>query len=193
MYGGLFGACLLGTWCAKREGVRPFHALDLGLTVGFVGQAIGRIGCLLVGDDYGAPVPEHLQHLPFPITLRVPDPLPAGSLFGDDNAGQLLWATQIWMGLGALLVSFIAWRVLLRRRYTGQVSLWVLFAYAVTRFCIENFRGDELRGLWFEDSLSTSQLISIACGLAAAGLLVAFRRRSDPPRRRIATAGSSAS
>ena len=61
----------------RREGLRPFHALDLGLVAGFVGQAIGRVGCLLVGDDYGSVVPEALEWLPFPITLRVPDPLPA--------------------------------------------------------------------------------------------------------------------
>lgn len=192
MYGGLFGGCLLGTLSAKRQGVRAIHALDLGLTAGFVGQAIGRIGCLLVGDDYGARVPEHLRSLPFPLVLRVPDPLPEGSLFGAENAGQLLWATQVWMSLNALLVAFVAWRILRRRRYTGQVTLWVVLVYSTTRFCIEHFRGDALRGLWLGGALSTSQLISIACGLVAAALLLRFRRRADGLRVGLGPAGSGA-
>src|SRR5262249_6090259 len=69
MYGGLFGGVLGGLWCVKKEGLRPWHALDLGLIAGFVGQAIGRVGCLLVGDDYGRVVPPQYEHLPFPITL----------------------------------------------------------------------------------------------------------------------------
>jgi phosphatidylglycerol:prolipoprotein diacylglycerol transferase len=181
-YGGLIGACLLGTWSARREKVRPLHALDLGLVVGFVGQAIGRVGCLLVGDDYGSVVPERLGHPPFPIALRVPDPLPPGSLFGQENAGQVLWATQVWMSLNALLVAFLAWRILRRRRYTGQVTLWVVVIYAATRSLIEAFRGDSLRGMWFGGAISTSQLVSLAGGLAALTLLFLLRgRREERP------------
>lgn len=196
MFGGLIGACLLGTWSARREGVRPMHALDLGLTVGFVGQAVGRIGCLLVGDDFGARVPEHLRSLPFPLTIHVPDPLPPGSLFGAENAAQVLWATQIWMSLNALLLAFIAWRILRGRRYTGQVTLWLLFLYCVTRFVIEGFRGDTIRGVWFGGALSTSQLIALVAGLVLAALLFRFRRRVDPPREappRPGTAGAAPS
>lgn len=180
MYGGLIGASLLGTLVAKRQGVRPLHALDLGLTAGFVGQAIGRVGCLLVGDDYGADVPEHLRSLPFPLVLRVPEELPDGSLFGEENAGKVLWATQVWMSFNALLVAFVAWRILRRRRYTGQVTLWVVLIYSATRFAIEYFRGDDVRGVWLDGALSTSQIISAACGLTAACLLFRFRHRREP-------------
>jgi len=113
MYGGMFGAIVGGMWCAKREKVRPIHSLDLGLVAGFVGQAIGRVGCLLVGDDYGRVVPERFAHLPFPITLHVPSPLPEGSLFGLENEGKILWATEPWMSAKALIVAFIGWYVVL--------------------------------------------------------------------------------
>src|SRR6185295_9639935 len=76
MYGGMFGAITFGMWAAKREKLRPLNALDIGMVAGFVGLAIGRVGCLLVGDDYGRVVPAKYAHLPFPITLRVPSPLP---------------------------------------------------------------------------------------------------------------------
>lgn len=182
MYGGLFGGILGGLWCARREGVRPVHALDLGLVAGFVGQAIGRIGCLLVGDDYGRVVPPGSEHLPFPITLRVPSPLPEGSLFGTENAGEVLWATQPWMSVKALIVAFVGWQVLRHRRYAGQASLWIILTYGILRSIVEMFRGDEVRGVWFGGAVSTAQLISIVAGLGAITLLVKHCGKRDPAR-----------
>jgi len=179
MYGGMFGAIAGGMWCARREKVRPVHALDLGMVAGFVGQAIGRVGCLLVGDDYGKVVPEAFANLPFPITLRVPSPLPEGSLFGFENEGKLLWATEPWMSAKALIVAFVAWRILKHRRYPGQVALWAMLVYAILRSLIEAFRGDDVRGVWFGGALSTSQIVSIAAGLFAAVLLVRNRGRDE--------------
>lgn len=181
MYGGMIGGIGLGMIAAKREGLRPVNALDLGLVAGFFGQAVGRVGCLMVGDDFGSKVPERWQHLPFPITVRVPAELPPGSLFGPENAGQALWATQIWMSLNALLLGIIAYRILKRRRYTGQVTLWVVFLYSIGRFVIEAFRGDEIRGTWFGGSISTSQLISIVGFVGASVLLLRNRNRRDAP------------
>jgi len=180
MYGGMFGAIVGGTWCAHREKVRVLHAFDLGMVAGFVGQAIGRVGCLLVGDDYGRVVPEKFRHLPFPITLHVPEVLPEGSLFGIENAGKVLWATQPWMSIKALIVSYVAWQVLKHRRYAGQVALWGLLVYAVLRSVVEMFRGDEVRGVWFGGAVSTSQLVSLAMGLVVIVLLVLNRGRRDP-------------
>lgn len=180
MYGGLFGGILGGMWAARREGLRPVHALDLGLVAGFVGQAIGRVGCLLVGDDYGRVVPPGSEHLPFPITLRVPDPLPYGSLFDPYLAGKVVWATQPWMSVKALIVAFVGWQVLKRRRYAGQVSLWIIVVYAALRYAVESFRGDEVRGVWFGGALSTAQLVSIAAGAFAIALLARNRSKRDP-------------
>ena len=184
MYGGMFGAILGGMWCAKREKVRALHAFDLGMVAGFVGQAIGRVGCLLVGDDYGRVVPEKYAHLPFPITLRVPSPLPEGSLFGTANEGKVLWATEPWMSAKALIVAFVCWQILRRRRYTGQVALWGVLLYAILRSAVEVFRGDEVRGVWFGGTVSTSQIVSAATGLAALVLIARNRDRRDPATKR---------
>lgn len=180
MYGGMFGAIVGGTWCAHREKMRVLHVFDLGMVGGFIGQAIGRVGCLLVGDDYGRVVPEKFRNLPFPITLRVPDPLPEGSLFGIENTGKVLWATQPWMSIKALIVAFVAWQILKHRRYAGQVALWGLLVYAVLRTVVEAFRGDEVRGVWFGGAVSTSQIVSLATGLVVVVLLVRNRGRRDP-------------
>ena len=44
--------------------------------------------------------------------------------------------------------------------------------YSITRYIIENFRGDKIRGLWFGDTLSTSQLISVVGLLVGIVLLI---------------------
>lgn len=180
MYGGLIGATTLGLWAAKREHLRPWHALDLGLVAGFVGQAIGRVGCLLVGDDYGKVVPKAWEWLPFPITLRVPQILPHESLFGSENAGQLLFATQPLMSIKALIVAFVGYQVLKRRRYAGQATLWMLLTYGVLRFSVEMLRGDAVRGVWFGGAISTSQIVSLAMIAVCTVLLIRLRGRSDP-------------
>ncbi len=179
MYGGMFGGMLGGVLCARRLKIPIPNALDLGLTAAFFGQAVGRVGCLLVGDDYGARVPERWQHLPFPITLHVPDPLPPYSLFGDANAGQVIWATQPLMSIKALIVASIGLWMLKHRRYAGQAALVMVLVYAILRSSVEFLRGDEIRGIWFGGALSTSQMISIASGLTALSLLVLLRRRRE--------------
>lgn len=182
MYGGLVGGVLLGLIGARRLGLRPAHALDLGLVAGFVGQSIGRIGCLMVGDDYGRLAQGAWERAPFPIVIRVPNPLPEGSLFNPEYAGRAVFATQVWMSLNALLLAWIGYRLLLRRRYAGQVSLWLILLYAISRFAIEAARGDEVRGLWFCGRLSTSQLVSLLLIPICVLMLVRARSRRDPPR-----------
>ena len=190
MYGGFFGAILLGLWGCRKFGLHLFNGLDTGLVAGFFGQAVGRVGCLLVGDDYGAVVPEGMRSLPFPITVQVPDAawLAANpeSLFPSALAGETLWCTQLWMAFNALMLGLIGLWLLKRRRYFGQAAVTLLCLYAVTRFTIEAFRGDELRGVWFGGALSTSQLISIVGALAGVTLLIKLRGRRDtapaPPR-----------
>lgn len=180
MYGGLFGAVLFGCRSALKQGMRPLAALDVGLTGGMVGQSIGRWGCLLVGDDYGRVIQsESLRELPFPITLRVPEEIPEHSLFEPHLAGEVLWGTQVWMSLNALVIAGIAYWLLGRRRYPGHTTLWIVFLYAITRFVIEGFRGDALRGVWFA-GLSTSQLISIVAAGVAGYLLWRDRHRREP-------------
>ena len=179
MYGGAFGGLLGGWWAAKKHKLDPREVFDIGTTAAFLGLAVGRIGCLMVGDDYGAIVPEHLRGLPFPITIHVPAELRDGSLFGDANRGQVLWATQIWLSINALCLAALGYRLLLRRRYRGQVATQLLSLYALMRFVIEFFRGDEVRGVWFGGHISTSQLISIATFVICATLLFRNRGRRE--------------
>ncbi len=179
MYGGFAGGVLAGIYKSRKVGVHWLHGLDLAMPASFFAQAIGRVGCLMVGDDFGKIVPEKYESLPFPLVVKVPDPLPDGSLFGTENAGQYLWATQPWMSLNALVIGLIALAVLKKRRYTGQVLLWTVALYSIGRYTIEVFRGDSIRGLWFDGMMSTSQLISVVAGSIAFLLLIKNRGKRD--------------
>ena len=66
-----------------------------------------------------------------------------------------------------------------RRRYAGQVTLILLVVYSIGRYTIENFRGDKIRGMWFDGAISTSQLVSLVLGSLSLILLLVFAKRRD--------------
>lgn len=139
-YGGFLGAFFLGLWRVHVYKLRTWHAADLVMIAGFFGLGIGRIGCLLVGDDHGRICD---PDLPMPIALTVPSPLPVGSLFEPALEGQRVYATQIWMMINGFLVSGIGYLILRKRKFAGQATFTMAAVYAVTRCIIEYFRGDD--------------------------------------------------
>lgn len=54
-YGGLIGGTLVGALGCRIHGVPIKAFMDCVAIAGAVGQALGRVGCFLVGDDYGKP------------------------------------------------------------------------------------------------------------------------------------------
>ena len=54
-YGGLIAATLVGAVGCRRHGISIKTFADCTAVAGPIGQAIGRLGCFLVGDDYGSP------------------------------------------------------------------------------------------------------------------------------------------
>ncbi len=193
MYGGMAGGILLGLYAARKHGLNPWNALDTGLVGGFLGLVLGRWGCLFVGDDYGKVVPDAYvdswRPLAFgnggevgPLTIRVPDlawlEKNPESLFDHALAGKVLWATQPWMSLNALLLVLTGLVWLRFRRHHGVTAALLLLQYATCRFAIEMFRGDEVRGVWFGGHVSTSQIVSLA--LFGFGLWLLAKRRATP-------------
>lgn len=52
-YGGLIGGTLVGAIGAYRHGLSIRDLTNCAAPAAAVGQALGRVGCFLVGDDYG--------------------------------------------------------------------------------------------------------------------------------------------
>ena len=182
VYYGAFLGVLIGVmvflWWTKLE-ARPI--LDIVTVSAPLGMFLGRIGCLLVGDDFGHEVPEKN-----PFGIMFPTPLRDGSLWGleiaKDNGnlagafqGKWLHPTQIYMSVNALLIFFLMLWLWNRRRFDGQVAAAFCMVYAVTRSIIEHFRGDIERG--FIGPLSTSQFISVFVFLGGAALWFWARKR----------------
>ncbi|HPK03491.1 MAG TPA: prolipoprotein diacylglyceryl transferase [Candidatus Sumerlaeota bacterium] len=148
-------------------------------------HGIGRIGCFLAGCCYGRVcTPGQASAWMQALAVRYPlildahgipdgmfnfafrDQLQAGLLDGGAPASLPLFPVQLFEAAGNFLICLLllaAWR---GKRFSGQIFGLYLVAYSLLRFGLEYLRGDRERGLWFDDLLSTAQLISIATLIA---------------------------
>jgi phosphatidylglycerol---prolipoprotein diacylglyceryl transferase len=123
------------------------------------GHLIGRIGCFLVGDDYGTP-----SNLPWAVAF--PEGLPPTTV--------PVHPTQLYEAIG---LGVLGW-LLIRWRRRGVADAIVLGRYLVgagtLRFVIEFIRVNERVAL----GLSVAHLVSLAAIAAGIGILFA----SDSPK-----------
>jgi phosphatidylglycerol---prolipoprotein diacylglyceryl transferase len=166
-YGGLLLAMASAAWFLAKKHLPFWTMADLAAPGIALGQAIGRLGCLSAGCCYGKPA-----HLPWSITFT--------NAYAYNNVGVPLniplHPTQIYESVGAfLLFAFLTWR-LPRKRMHGQILLEYLSLYAILRFLIEFFRGDD-RGFILHGLLSTSQFIAILTILGSAAAYYFLLRR----------------
>ncbi|MFG0316167.1 MAG: prolipoprotein diacylglyceryl transferase [Planctomycetota bacterium JB042] len=168
-YGGFLGAFVAGWFFTKKRKIDFVTLGDICMPAVFLGQAVGRIGCFLVGDDYGKPAPD----LPWAVTF--PD-IPE-SLLPQALRGIPLHPTQLYMLLQAFVIFLILAFVARRQSFRGQVFYLALILYPIGRSICEVFRGDNVeRGIYH--GLSTSQWISIPLFLVGiVGFTIAARRR----------------
>jgi phosphatidylglycerol:prolipoprotein diacylglycerol transferase len=124
-FGGLFGGVGTGLWMLHRRRVPIVRALAAAAPALAVGHAIGRVGCFMVGDDYGRP-----SNLPWAVAF--PEGLPPTSV--------PVHPTQLYE---ALALAVVAW-ALIRWRRKGVADALVLGRYLVLagsiRFAIEFIR-----------------------------------------------------
>jgi len=147
-YGGLLAAAPVGIWYVRRHSLPVWKTADIMAPSIALGQAFGSLGCFFAGCCYGATC-----SLPFGITFR--DPHSMAPL------GVPLFPTQL-MESGGDAIIFITLLLLRRsKKFDGQLFWAYVLFYAVLRFSIEFFRGDEIRGLYFGGAISTSQIIAI--------------------------------
>ncbi|HEU4688510.1 MAG TPA: prolipoprotein diacylglyceryl transferase family protein, partial [Vicinamibacterales bacterium] len=96
-FGGLIGGVGTGLWMLKRRRVPLVRGLAAATPALAVGHAIGRLGCFMVGDDYGRP-----SNLPW--ALAFPEGLPPTS--------ARVHPTQLYeaIALVAIACLLIRWR-----------------------------------------------------------------------------------
>ena len=166
-YGGLFGG-LLGAWLGCRlVGLRLLPVLDLCAPALALGHAFGRVGCLFAGCCYGMPC-----DLPFCFSL-------SPHILG----GARLLPVQLIEACCDLILCAALLLYLRKERPVPRAAGVFLMTYAVYRFVLEFFRGDEIRGHIF--GLTTSQFWSLPTFAAGALLCFIVARRganADPFR-----------
>ena len=172
-YGGFIGALIASAIFFHRHPGLPFwRTADLCGPAIALGQAIGRIGCLMAGDDYGRPT-----HLPWAVTFTDPDV----ARIGGAPLGVPLHPVQLYESIVCLVLFAVLVRLSRHKRFDGEVILVYTLLYAMARFLLEFFRGDADRGFVFGGLLSTSQFIAMILGPAAIALWLG-RRLSAPAR-----------
>lgn len=124
-FGGFAGGLATGIALLRWRGVSVVAVLAAATPALAVAHAIGRVGCFLVGDDYGVP-----SGLPWAVAF--PEGLPP--------TDQPVHPTQLYE---TVVLLPIAWQ-LQRWRRQGRSDRFVLGAYLVatglTRFAIEFLR-----------------------------------------------------
>jgi phosphatidylglycerol---prolipoprotein diacylglyceryl transferase len=156
-FGGFAGGILAGLWVMHRRRL-PAMAVLAAATPGLaVGHAIGRLGCFLVGDDYGRPT-----SLPWGIAF--PEGLPPTDV--------PVHPTQLYEAIALIPVAVLLIRLRRQERSDATVLGAYLVLAGVVRFAIEFIRVDRrVLGI-----LSVAHLASLAAILAGVVLLT----RSHP-------------
>ncbi len=169
-YGGMIGAFLACAWLIWRRRVDFLVAADAAGPAGALGYAIGRVGCFLVGDDYGRPT-NAWYGVAFP---KGAPPTTAQSLrdFGVNidpsiapDAVLRVHPTQLYE-TGAALIMFGILMALNRQPHRRGLS-WSLFLIllGLERFLVEFVRAKDDR---FFGGITVAQVISAV--LIVAGL-----------------------
>ena len=159
-YGGLIGGVGAGLAYIRIRGWPVVPTLAAATPALAFGHLLGRIGCFLVGDDYGTP-----STLPWAVAF--PEGLPPTAV--------PVHPTQLYeaIGLGLLGGLLLRWR---RARMRDAILLGCyLIGAGAVRFIIEFIRVNERVAL----GLSVAHLVSLMAIIGGLGLL-APRGRSLP-------------
>ncbi len=162
LYGGLIGGIAGGLVAIHRRKLPLWRFLDIAAPSLVLGQAIGRVGSFINGDQQGPPA-----QLPWATSYVHP-----GNLAPDSQPRH---PAQIYEMLYDLALFGLL--LLLRRRLKREGVLFALYAalYAFGRFWISTFREDAL----FLMGLGQAQVISIVVFLAALSMAVYLWRREQ--------------
>ncbi len=161
-FGGLAGGLLAGIWLIHRRRLPLMAVLAAATPALAVGHAIGRVGCFLVGDDYGRP-----SNLPWAVAF--PAGLPPTTI--------PVHPTQLYEAFALIPIAFM----LIRWRRHGRSDRLVLASYLLLvgalRFAIEFVRVNER----VIGPLTVAHLASLMAVVAGIVLLSLRPRAADRP------------
>ena len=157
-YGSFLFAVPTMLWYFKKNKLPVYQMLDIMAVVTCLVHMFGRIGCFMAGCCYGKP------------TTSV-----FGVVFTDPacQANPLntpLFPTQLMEAGFILMVMIVLLFMRSKKQFHGQLFLLYLMLYAIGRFGLEYFRGDQARGFVIDNYISNSQFIAL-CILVVVGMV----------------------
>jgi len=139
-----FLAGLILMWfVTQMKRVRYLLVTDAGAPALVIAYAVGRIGCLLVGDDYGIPTS-------LPWALSFPNGSPPTYL--------TVHPTQIYDTISMVIFFIILWKIRKKDFPIGWMTAVTLMVLGVQRFLVEFIRSTTPS---FVPGLSQAQIIAI--------------------------------
>jgi phosphatidylglycerol:prolipoprotein diacylglycerol transferase len=162
-YGGLIGGFLACSWVIKRAHADYLTAADAAAPALAIGYALGRIGCFLVGDDYGAPTsgwwgvafpkgsPPTTAYALREFGVRVNPAIP-------DDVVLRVHPTQLYESAAAFVMFLILMRLGGRPHRKGRAFALFLILMGIERFLVEIVRAKDDRLL---GPFTVAQLISV--------------------------------
>jgi len=183
-YGGFLLATVFVIWEIRRQKLPLPRTADGAAPALALAYAVGRIGCFLVGDDWGRPTDSW-------VGIAFPQGAPPTRVdiierdFGItvdpalvEKYGQIVpvHPTQLYeVGLSTL-IFFLLWRLRRTPRPPGWLFLLWLSLAGLERFLVEFLRAKDDR---FIGLLTLAQVISLA--LVAVGVIGMLRIKKGPP------------
>ncbi len=163
-YGGLLGGSLGVIFMARREKLPVPKVADVAALSVPIAYAVGRLGCFLVGDDYGRPT-ESWVGIAFPngspassagnlrnyFGAEVPDAVPDWEILR-------VHPTQLYEVTITLLIFALLWRIRRHPFNPGWLFMVYLLLAGFERVFVELFRVKDDR---FFGPFTLAQLISV--------------------------------
>ena len=160
-YGGFFLA-LFGFFVLTKKHKESFwKVLDATAPALAIGYATGRVGCFLVGDDYG-----------IASTLPWAMPFPKGS----PPTLEAVHPTQVYETIIMSLVFLALWKIRKQDRPVGWLASIYLALAGLERFFVEFIRNTTESPI---SGLSVAQIMALALILIGALKYVSLRRHNE--------------
>lgn len=187
-YGGFLTATAMVVWQIHRLRLPLGRTADTIAPALAISYAVGRVGCFLVGDDYGRPTAS-------PLGIRFPRGTPPTRVniledqFGIEVDPALVerfgdivpvHPTQLYEIAASLVIFFVLWRLRGHARVPGWLFMLYLSLAGLERFAVEFFRAKDDR---FFGTLTLAQLISLAIVTVGLAGVARLRRAAPAPGR----------
>ncbi len=160
-YGGLFLALFASLVITKKYKESFWKVLDASAPALAIAYALGRVGCFLVGDDYG-----------IASTLPWAMPFPKGS----PPTLEAVHPTQVYETITMLLVFLVLWKLRKKDRPVGWLACIYLGLAGLERFFVEFIRNTTESPI---SGLSVAQVMAIALILIGALKYISLRKHKE--------------